>query len=342
MLTIPGEWPSVLANAQQVFAPWEGDALPYMYTDIKGNVTTGTGNMISLAQALALPWQNPDGSAASPEQISAAYNAVQSAYPEVKSTASAGLTNIRLSQQALADLFAQHFSGDTKTLQSRYSNYSKLPADAQLALHSIAWAWGPAFDSVWGSNGQAFKDAIAKKDFRTAATVMKAASAHEESINPGIVPRDAGNAVMFANAAKNKLNPGKLYYPNTHGSITLGGVLGALAGGFGGFLLGGPVGAAVGAGVMLGGAAAAPYVPHPSLPALPALPGKALLPVALRGAVDPKAVQTKLNALGYQPALTVDGNIGPASTAAIKWFQAGRGLPQTGQVDAATRKALGV
>jgi hypothetical protein len=338
--SIAGLWPSVTANMQKVFAPWEGNSLNYMYTDSKGYVTTGTGNLIDpVGKALALPWVNLDGSPASPDQITAAFNAVKSAWPGVQSTASASLTSIRLSPQALTDLFFQTVKNNQNILAQRYPNFAKLPADAQLALHSIAWAWGPAFDSVWGSNGVAFKNAIAKKDFRTASTIMKAASAHEESINPGIVPRDVGNALMFSNAAKNKLNPGKLYYPNAHGAITLGGVLAALAGGVGGFLVGGPIGAAAGAGLVLGGAAVAPYVPHPSMPTLP---GKAFLPVVLRGAVNPSAVQTKLNALGYQPPLTVDGDLGPLSQAAIKWFQAGRGLPQTGQVDTATRKALGV
>lgn len=101
-----------------------------------------------------------------------------------------------------------------------------------------------------------------------------------------------------------------------------------------GAAIGGPPGAAIGALVgYLVGAGHTPSIPKPKLPSIPGLH---------LGAVDPTSVQSKLNALGYQPALTVDGDLGPLSQAAIKWFQGSKGLPQTGQVDSATRKALGV
>jgi len=332
--SIPGLYPSVVAAIPSVFAKWEGEALPYMYTDSKGYVTTGTGNLIDpVGAALALPWQNPDGSPASQADISAAFDAVKSAYPGTQSTASQSLTSIRLSPQALDDLMLKTIASNQTILAERYPNIASIPADAQLALHSIAWAWGPGFDSVWGGNGTAFKNAIASKDFNSAAQIMESSSQHEESINPGIVPRDQGNLVMFANAAKNKLDPSKLYYPGTYGA-PWGTMLLGLAGGVGGFLVGGPVGAAVGAGAVLGGGhvakAGLPKMPHVSIPGLHF------------GPPDPKAVQTALNNAGYQPPLTVDGVIGPLSQAAISWFQASQGLPQTGQVDSATRKALGV
>lgn len=334
--SIPGLHPAVVAAIPTVFAKWEGEALPFMYTDSKGYVTTGTGNLIDpVGAALALPWQNPDGSPASQADIEAAFNTVKGAYPGTQSTASAGLTSIRLSPQALDDLMLKTISSNQKVLAGRYPNFASLPADAQLALHSISWAWGPGFDTVWGSNGASFKSAIASKDFKSAAQIMDAASQNEESINPGIIPRDRANDIMFANAAANKLDPSKLYYPGTSGA-PWGTLLLALVGGAGGFLLGGPVGAAVGAGALVGGPKVLSKLPHPSLP------GKAYLPVVLRGAVNAQSVQTKLNALGYQPPLTVDGDLGPLSQAAISWFQASKGLPQTGQVDSATRKALGV
>lgn len=334
--TIPGLYPSVVAAIPTVFAKWEGQALPYMYTDSKGYVTTGTGNLIDpVGTALALPWTNPDGSPTSQADIEAAFNAVKGAYPGVQSTGSQSLTSIRLSPQALDDLMLKTISANQTILLERYSNFATIPADAQLGIHSISWAWGSGFDSVWGDNGVAFKNAIANRDFTSAGQIMSAASQHEESINPGIVPRDQGNLVMFANAAKNKLEPSKLYYPGTVGA-PWGTMLLGLAGGVGGFLLGGPVGAAVGAGAVLGGG----HVAKAGMPALKlphiSIPGLHI------GPVDPKAVQTKLNSLGYTPPLTVDGAIGPLSQTAIMWFQASQGLPQTGQVDSATRKALGV
>src|SRR5271154_2602513 len=41
---VPGIQASVVENLPQLFGKWEGAALPYMYADSKGYVTTGTGN----------------------------------------------------------------------------------------------------------------------------------------------------------------------------------------------------------------------------------------------------------------------------------------------------------
>ena len=105
----------------------------------------------------------------------------------------------------------------------------------------------------------------------------------------------------------------------------LWGAGGAIAGG----VLGGPLGAVVGASLLGGG--------HYAATAYQAR-AKAPPPSA-----DPKAVQTKLNALGMaKPPLTVDGQLGPLSKAAITAFQKSKSLPATGELDAATIKALGV
>lgn len=53
---------------------------------------------------------------------------------------------------------------------------------------------------------------------------------------------------------------------------------------------------------------------------------------------DTTVLQQKLIALGY--AVTADGSFGPGTKAAVIQFQATRGLPQTGTVDAATWAAL--
>jgi len=54
-----------------------------------------------------------------------------------------------------------------------------------------------------------------------------------------------------------------------------------------------------------------------------------------------KKVQTALNGLGLGP-LTVDGMHGPMTGAAIKKFQAQKGLSATGTIDDATLTALGI
>jgi len=55
-----------------------------------------------------------------------------------------------------------------------------------------------------------------------------------------------------------------------------------------------------------------------------------------------RQVQTAINALGYQPALTVDGAYGPLTQAAIKWAQAQKGLPQDGVIGDPLLAALAI
>lgn len=55
-----------------------------------------------------------------------------------------------------------------------------------------------------------------------------------------------------------------------------------------------------------------------------------------------KGQQAALNALGADPQLTVDGDLGPKTKAAIQWFQKDHGLTVDGNCGPATVKALGV
>ena len=55
-----------------------------------------------------------------------------------------------------------------------------------------------------------------------------------------------------------------------------------------------------------------------------------------------KKVQTALNNLGQSPPLTVDGHLGPMSTAAVKAFQNAKGIQVDGWPGPETDKALGI
>jgi murein L,D-transpeptidase YcbB/YkuD len=54
-----------------------------------------------------------------------------------------------------------------------------------------------------------------------------------------------------------------------------------------------------------------------------------------------KTLQTKLNAKGHRPALKVDGEFGPATLKAVKWFQGHVGLGVDGIVGPKTWAKLG-
>lgn len=57
---------------------------------------------------------------------------------------------------------------------------------------------------------------------------------------------------------------------------------------------------------------------------------------------DTKWLQRALNDLGFTPPLDVDGDYGPATTAAVKWFQRQEGLSVDGAAGPITRAALHV
>lgn len=200
---------------------------PFMYTDSKGYVTTGIGNLIdngTSSPAQALPWKHPDGTPATSAEIDAAWHTVKNAYPAVQSVNSQKLTDLRLSKEDVAKLAHSKLKQNHSVLQTQYPNYTSWPAAAQMALHSISWAWGAAFARVWGSNGAAFMAALNrdKPDFRQAAQIMQTASQHEESINPGIRPRNAANMQLFNEAADLQSKGSgfdKLFYPAPVGVI---------------------------------------------------------------------------------------------------------------------------
>jgi hypothetical protein len=231
-MNIPGLQQSVVDGLPDIFAKWEGPRLPYMYTDVKGIVTCATGNaLFTAAAAEALAWVNPDGSPCSKAQVDAAYAAVKAAYPKVQSTACARLTTIRLTPAAITGLIDRTIAADWGYLCAQYGNAKDLPADAQLMLLSSSWAWGSYFANVWDrigamqdgtKYGAAFKMCLARGDFKTAGLVVRAASAHEEGINPGIIPRDLAEVAMLLIASAvtaDGADPSVLWYPRMYKAL---------------------------------------------------------------------------------------------------------------------------
>jgi hypothetical protein len=206
---IPGLRAAVVANLPPLFGQWEGHGLPYMYTDSKGYVTTGTGNLVDpVGVALSLPWKKSDGSRASPSEIESAWQTVKSAYPGVQSTACQSLTSLRLTQADIDALVLKQVAGNQQTLSQIYPGIASWPSDAQMAAHSHSWAWGPGYASVWdrlglGNLGTQYKAAVNKSppDFISAAALAKQAGDHEAKVNAGIIPRNAAQDQMYANAA---------------------------------------------------------------------------------------------------------------------------------------------
>lgn len=165
---------------------------PFMYCDTLNLVTTGVGNLIdngarngfdisanAMAPALSLPWKikGPGWTSKNPVAAGDASQAeireswIRTKLKEQESPgfnkrggfAYSGFQPLTLDMAGLKDLFSKTMNRFDATLAARYSNYADWPADAQLALMSMAWAMGPGF------NFPSFKAATDVLDFKSAA-----------------------------------------------------------------------------------------------------------------------------------------------------------------------------
>jgi GH24 family phage-related lysozyme (muramidase) len=211
-------WPSVQAAFHGFTVALEAE-LPYLYLDILGYVTTGDGNLADpVSVALAMPWKNADGSAASAAQITAAWNAVDAERSDPKGQrqssglathygqAFEGVTTIRLTQSDLADLFQGQLASDEASLRHYFPGWDSLPADGQMGILSMSWAMGTGH---FGTDFGTFTAAVNAGDWATA-------DAHSAFRGAGVARRIAANHVMFQNAAQvvqQGLDPAVLYYP---------------------------------------------------------------------------------------------------------------------------------
>lgn len=195
-----GSSPIVHDSVEAIFEKWNAQfegAVPWMYADILGFVTTGVGNLIDPVElALELPWQRADGSEASAEEIREEWERVK----RDPASASKGhkysetRTSLRLSNASISALIARRLREMAETLAGRFPGFADWPADAQLATLSMSWAMGPGFKFP------KFEAAIKAGDFAAAAEE----SAINATGNPGVIPRNAANKALFLAAAEVK------------------------------------------------------------------------------------------------------------------------------------------
>ena len=213
---------SVMDAFVKTQSQWEGVA-DVMYTDVLGLVTTAIGYLIDsnsntapmadmngYAPALLIPWiHKSDGQLATQAEIIQDWQTVKSAHVQSGSfdlPNDKKITQLKIPQLVIQDLTASRMAGNEKELLKSLPGFAGFPADAQMAIHGMAWAMGGAFISVYGF--KAFADAANRGDW---------AAAKANSAFKGAAPqRKAGQDKMFDNAAKvvaNKLDPATLYYP---------------------------------------------------------------------------------------------------------------------------------
>ena len=193
--------PAVLAEWRALSEPLEG-RVPHMYLDVKGLVTCGVGNWLATpSAAVRLPWRLLEGGGlALPSEIAAEWRRVAALEAARTPNYYASRTTLRLDDETIDELVFDTLYDNAAILAQRWPAWPSFPADAQLALLSLAWAVGP------GLNGwPKLCDAVARRDWLTAADE----SHIREDGNPGVAPRNRHQKRSLVNAAIVDACPGE-------------------------------------------------------------------------------------------------------------------------------------
>ncbi|GAB4009031.1 lysozyme family protein [Nocardioides ultimimeridianus] len=184
----------------------------WMYLDIKALVTTGVGNLIDpVDAALGLPFTHKStGKAATSDEIRQEWTMLKGRTDLAQKgyKACEPITDLRLSDADIDALVLKKLDANDAVLKKTFPDFESWPADAQLAVHSMAWAMGPGFPAHWTNLTAALK----AQDWAKAAANCKI----NETGNPGVKPRNDADVLLFQNAqaVKDKgLDAATLYYP---------------------------------------------------------------------------------------------------------------------------------
>ncbi len=172
-------------------------ALNWMYLNKKGLLTVGWGFVIEpVTVALRLPWIcRADAGPPSQDEIWRNCKRVK----ENRLLAHRGpgaarlLTNVDLAPEGMLALAKERLDANERSfVEGCFPDFGSWPADAQLAVHSMAWVF-PAFCPVFPKFVQAAKE--------QAWASCSAECRINDKHNPAIMPRNFANAKLFNSAA---------------------------------------------------------------------------------------------------------------------------------------------
>lgn len=212
--------------AREAFVPltasFEGAYIVHMFPDVKRLISTGFGLLLDpVGLALELEWLRPDGTTATKAEVAAEWASLQNfveqnpgcefwSYKRFEDK-----TTVRLSRAGLEQAFKRKIATNLATLLTGFPDFETWCADAQLGAMSMAWAVGAGFYSPRAGRRYFPKltAALRARDYETAADECFLNEEHE---NPGIIPRNAANRILFGNAGVVEgtgLDPAVLHYP---------------------------------------------------------------------------------------------------------------------------------
>ncbi len=181
--------------------PLEGAGVPCLYNDKRGMTTIAWGNLVnSVGAVIGLPFVWPDGRRATTAEIASAWQSVHND-PQAALQGwryAARLSPLRLPPDAMTELALARLDANERILRARLPDrWDDLPACAQMALHSLAWACGA---NVYYPK---LFQAVADGNFEEAAVQIHMNEWTPEGIhNEGLIPRNVANKVLMRNAAR--------------------------------------------------------------------------------------------------------------------------------------------
>lgn len=191
-------------------APLEG-VVSHMYLDVLGLVTVAAGNLIDpIPLALECPFTHKaTGAPATPQEIADEWHRVKARQDLAnhRFTAFEPLCELELNAYAIAKVEMKRLDANDAQIRKVFPDFEDLPADAQMGIHSMAWAMGCG--AFW--HFPKFRAAILRGDYAAAAAECRMNDEH----NPGLVPRNVANKKLFENASSvvaRGLDPNRLYF----------------------------------------------------------------------------------------------------------------------------------
>lgn len=179
-----------------------------MYLDVKGLITTGVGNLIDpLPAALRLPWKRWDGTPAARSDIEAEWRRLKSQpkLAKMHHKYAGMISSLRLTDADIDALVAAKLASNEVEIKRHFPDWDSFPADAQLAILSLAWACGPSFAPKWPGLSML----IRARNWRAAGTqpvdsdgrIKRAPCDIKSEGNPGVIPRNRLQRAHFVEAA---------------------------------------------------------------------------------------------------------------------------------------------
>lgn len=189
--------PAVSAIFPAFTARFEG-TVQTMYVDKKNLVTVGRGNLIDPYGYLVtrLPWERiADGLPANSAEVQADWTRVkEGGFADSGWLAARVGAIVQLSISAVDGLTIEKLASNEADLAAAWwSWWAALPACAQLATHSIAWACGEEGRTGVERGFPRYIAALQIGDWATASCE----SHMDETGNPGLAPRNAANRALL-------------------------------------------------------------------------------------------------------------------------------------------------